>query len=892
MPALLARHHEILNRSIEAYNGFVFQIVGDSFAAAFHSANDALDAALEAQRLLQHESWSPAPIKVRMGIHTGTAQLKDDPQGHGAFYEGYATLAFTQRIMSVGHGGQILLSQTTYDLLKDKHDGKTELRDMGERQLKDVAKPKHLYQVVVADLLSDFPPLTTLEPSNHNLPAQLTSFIGRERELSEAGKLLSSTRLLTFIGPGGTGKTRLSLQVAALQVPEFKDGAWLIELAPLADPAYIASTIASTFNLRELQGAPLIDTVTDYLRGKDLLLVLDNCEHLIEACATLSEQLLQACRNLKIIASSREALGISGETVYHVPSLSLPQDTGNLMDYEATRLFTERAIKANPQFTLTKDNASFVAQVCERLDGSPLAIELAAARVKLFTPEQIAARLDDRFKLLTGGSRTALPRQQTLRALIDWSYQTLNETEQHALRRLAVFLGGWSFEAAESTLGEMEAMDGLSGLVNKSLVNVEEKDGESRYRYLETIRQYAMEKLLESGESGDARTRHLAHFMQVCRRAEEKFRTAERRMWVHRLEVEHDNIRSALDWALENEPEAALQMVCSLAGFWLSRSYMTEGSTWCQAAISRAEALSTAGPNIDQTRSRAYSSLAMLSINHGDHQTGQTAARKGVALARQVDDPLLLARALHFLGMSSTFLGDVTLAFDSLHESEGLCRKFGYQDDLASVLESLTYATMEMHGSQAAEQLQAYMEESLALSQGSVDPEAAVRTEGILSRLAFYRGDLSEARRHADLMLDLHREMGDQLSVTGHQTAMAHVARQMGNYREALALYRETLPDWQKMGHRGAVAHQLECFAFIAKAQEQGERAVKLMSAAEALREASNSPMTPQERIEYTNEVDGLRAGMDEKTFVSLWAEGRSMTMEQAIEYALNEDRS
>jgi tetratricopeptide (TPR) repeat protein len=473
--------------------------------------------------------------------------------------------------------------------------------------------------------------------------------------------------------------------------------------------------------------------------------------------------------------------------------------------------------------------------------------------------------------------------------LIDWSYLTLNETEQLVLRRLAVFSGGWTFEAAESVAGEMETMDGLSGLVNKSLVNVEEHEGESRYRYLETIRQYAMEKLLESSEAENARHRHLAHFLEVSRRAEEEFGSAQRLMWVNRLEVEHDNLRSALGWALESDPESSLQMVCSLSLFWLSRSYMTEGCNWCQAAISRAEAVSPAGQNIDLTRARAYSALAMLSINHGDHRTGQTAARKGVALARKADDPLQLARALNFLGMSSAFLGDATLAFDSLHESEALCRKFGYNDDLAAILQSLAYATLEIHGAQAAEQLQSYMEESLALSQGSVDPEAAVRTEGILARLAFFRGDMVEARKHADLMLNLHREMGDQLSVTGHQSGMAHVARQMGNYEEALALYRETLPDWQKIGHRGAVAHQLECFAFIAKAQEQGERAVKLMSAAEELREASSSPRTPQEQIEYDKELAGLRAGMNEKIFDLLWEEGRSMTMEQAIELALEE---
>jgi tetratricopeptide (TPR) repeat protein len=441
-------------------------------------------------------------------------------------------------------------------------------------------------------------------------------------------------------------------------------------------------------------------------------------------------------------------------------------------------------------------------------------------------------------------------------------------------------------------------MDGLSGLVNKSLVNVEEREDESRYpaggsyryRYLETIRQYALEKLLESGDVVNARNRHLAHFLEVSRRAEEKFGTAQRRMWVNRLEVEHDNLRSALGWALESDPESALQMVCSLAIFWRSRSYMTEGCKWCQAALARAEALSLTGHNIDPTRAQAYSALAMLSINRGEHHTGQTAARQAVALARQVEEPLLLARALHNLGMSSTFLGDETLAFDSLRESEALCRKFGYKDDLAAVLESLAYVTIEIHGSQAVEQLQSYMEESLALSQGSVDPDAAVRTEGILARLAFFRRDLPEARKHADLMLDLHREMGDQLSVTGHQSSMAHVARQIGNYQEALALYRETLPDWQKIGHRGAVAHQLECFAFIAKAQEQGERAVKLMSAAEALREASSSPRTPQERIEYDRELAGLRAGMDEKAFNLLWEEGQSMNMEQAIDFALGEN--
>ena len=890
MPGLLARHNAILYGSIEQHHGFVFQIVGDSFSAAFETAGDALLAALDAQRALQHEAWSPAPVHVRMGIHTGSAQAKDDPQG--VSYEGYATLALAQRIMSAGHGGQILLSQTTHDLVKGRLPPETELRDLGERRLKDILRPEPVYQAAAPDLRSEFPPLKTLETIKHNLPAQLTSFIGREEEIASARETLGSTRLLTFIGPGGTGKTRLSLQVAAKEIPAFKDGVWLAELAPLAEASYILSAIASIFHLRELQGVPLLDTVTDYLRGKHLLLVLDNCEHLIETCAELAEHFLQSCPKLKIIASSREALGIEGETIYRVPSLSLPAADGggsDILHYEAPRLFAERAAKANSQFALTEDNAVYVTQICQRLDGIPLAIELAAARVRMFTPGQIAERLGDRFKLLTGGSRTALPRQQTLRALIDWSYLTLNESEQQVMRTLAIFSGGWTFEAAEAVAGEMEAMEGLSGLVNKSLVNVEEREGESRYRYLETIRQYAMEKLLESGDAVQARDRHLAHFQDYAQRAEEHFATAQRALWVDRLELEHDNLRSALGWALESRPEAALRLVCSLAAFWLSRRYMTEGRNWCRLAISRAEESSLAHPDMDQERAQAYSALAMLSINRGEHQAGQMAAREAVALARRFDDPLLLARALHFLGMAATFSGDVGLAFESLHESEALYRKFGSADDLADVLQSLAYATLEIHGLQASDQLQRYLEESLALSQGSANPEAAVRTEGILARMAFYQGNMAEARKHADKMLELHREMGDHLSVTGHQTAMAHVARQRGSYREALALYRETLPDWQKMGHRGAVAHQLECLAFIARAQEQGERAVRLLGAAEALRQASNSARTPKERIEYDQEVAGLRAGLDEETFDLLWAEGQSMNMEQAVEFAMGE---
>ncbi|HLA06115.1 MAG TPA: adenylate/guanylate cyclase domain-containing protein, partial [Anaerolineales bacterium] len=425
MPALLARHHEILNQSIQAHNGYAFQVVGDSFAAAFHSASDALNAALEAQRSLHNETWSPAPIRVRMGIHTGAAQLNNDSVQ--IVYTGYATLASTQRIMSAGHGGQVLLSSATRELARDMLPTDTELLDLGEKRLKDLLRPEHLYQLNASGLPVDFPHLRTLDFFPNNLPIQLTTFVGRKKEITELKQELDEHRLVTLTGSGGTGKTRLSLQVAADLLDHFEHGVWFVELASLADPELIPQTILSAIGISEQAGRPPLELLKEYLHEKKTLIVLDNCEHLIEASAKVANTLLNAAPSLKVLASSREALGVKGELSYPVPSLSLPDPKHlpvieQLSQYEAVRLFIDRALLVSPHFDMDKDNAPFIAQICFRLDGIPLAIELAAARVKMLSVEQIAKRLDDRFRLLTGGARTALPRQQTLRALIDWSY--------------------------------------------------------------------------------------------------------------------------------------------------------------------------------------------------------------------------------------------------------------------------------------------------------------------------------------------------------------------------------------------------------------------------------------------------------------------------------------
>ena len=541
MKAALARHDDILRRSVTQHQGQIVKLTGDGCLAVFESASGAVLAALAAQQALQADAWDelkPQVVRARMALHTGEAEAR------GGDYFGPAVNR-AARLMSAGHGGQVLLSAASAELLRDALPVGAGLLDLGEQRLKDLARPEHVFQLLHPTLPSNFPSLRSLDAFPHNLPVQLTSFIGREREMAEVKRLLATTHLLTLTGPGGTGKTRLALQLGAemLGVADYADGVWLVELAALEHPGALPQAIAAAFCLGSMPGREPLDAVTDFLRDKRLLLILDNCEHLIDAVARLADHLLRASPRLKILASSREALGVTGEVAFRVPSLSLPEEGAHgvgddashmspveLMACEAARLFVERATAVNPRFALTDRNAPAVAQICRRLDGIPLALELAAARVKVFTAEQIAARLDDRFRLLTGGSRTALPRQQTLRAAIDWSYDLLAEPERALLKRLSVFVGGWTFEAAEAICPGEDVLEALTQLVNKSLVVAEhradEREDGVRYRMLETVRQYARDRLLDAGvaEVAAARDCHLDYFLSVSEQAEPPLR--------------------------------------------------------------------------------------------------------------------------------------------------------------------------------------------------------------------------------------------------------------------------------------------------------------------------------------------------------------------------------
>jgi predicted ATPase/class 3 adenylate cyclase len=634
------RHHAILHQAMQAYNGHVFQIVGDEFCVAFHIAVDAVRAAVEAQRMLYAEAWFPAPLKVRMGIHSGTAQVSEVVDRSGG-YTGYTSLARTSRLMSAGNGGQVLISLAAAELVRDELPEDVSIRDLGERRLKDLIRPERIYQLVVPDLPSDFPPLRTLEAYRHNLPTQMTTFIGREKEMTEIKEAIQDHRLVTLTGAGGTGKTRLALQVAADLLDQFPDGVWFVELAQIADPELIPQTILTATEVQIQPGRSALDSLIDFLREKTSLVVLDNCEHLIEACTKFADTILHSALNLKILASSREALGVRGEQAWHVPSLSTPDlkhlpPAEQLSQYEAVRLFIDRAILVQPHFEITNENAPALAQICYRLDGIPLALELAAARVRVLKVEQIAERLNDRFRLLTGGSRTALPRQQTLRATIDWSYNLLSESERLLITRLAVFMGGCTLEIVEQVCSDArinaeDILDVISHLVDKSLISVDEHTRHTRYRMLETVRQYAQEKLFESGEGENAHNRHLQAFSELTEIAEPELTGPRQIEWLDRLEVELGNLRAALEWTIESDIAAGLRLGAALWRFWLVRGYLAEGREWLENLLS---APSNTQPAYLSARAKALYVASYLTLAQGEFARGLALAEESLILSR------------------------------------------------------------------------------------------------------------------------------------------------------------------------------------------------------------------------------------------------------------------
>jgi predicted ATPase/class 3 adenylate cyclase/DNA-binding CsgD family transcriptional regulator len=658
MTGAIARLNQTVSDIIATHDGVrpVEQGEGDSFVAAFARASDAVAAALEMQR-------APlAPIRLRIGVHTGEIQLRDEGNYAGP------TINRTARLRDLGHGGQTLLSGVTEALVVDRPPEGAWLTDLGTHPLRDLPRPERVVQLCHPDLVNEFPPLRTSKAvAANNLPVQLTSFVGRDAELTQLRELLAQNRVVTLTGAGGVGKTRLAVQVAAAVADGFTNGVWYVDLAPINDPELVPLTVTRALGQPDQPGRSTMDSLLRFVRDRQMLVVLDNCEHLLDASAELVVALLSSAARLTLLTTSREAIGVAGEVSWRVPSLSL--------DSEAIALFTDRARHARPDFMLTDDNAAAVGEICARLDGVPLAIELAAARVRALSLAEILNSLHDRFRLLTGGARTAVRRQQTLRASVDWSHALLTEPERVLFRRLAAFMGGFDLEAVRAIAGggeveRYQVLDQLTLLVDKSLVVAENATGRTRYRLLETVRQYALEKLGESGEADAVRTRHRDHYTAMAALLDAPADT-EYEQRLERADTEIDNLRAAFAWSRENsDVQLALALASSLQPLWQARGRLREGLTWFDTALADANAQH---PGVaPEVRARALADSAALGLWAGASDSPDR-ARQALAIAREVDGPVLLARALTTCGLIAGYY-DPEEARGFFAEAIGLAR--------------------------------------------------------------------------------------------------------------------------------------------------------------------------------------------------------------------------
>jgi predicted ATPase/class 3 adenylate cyclase len=855
MALALVKHDTILREAFESRGGLVFKTVGDAFCVAFDTAAAALDAALEAQRLIKSETWDEVgDLRVRMALHTGAAELRD-----GDYFG--PTLNRVSRILSAGHGGQALLSHATQELVRDHLPEGVRLRHLGEHRLRDLARAEHLFQLVAQDLPSEFPPLRSLENVPNNLPIQLTTFVGREREIAEVKQQLEKTHLLTLTGPGGTGKTRLSMQVAADLLDSFADGVWLVEFATIDDAALVVETVAAALDLRQEADRPLAASLAAYLRTKKLLLILDNCEHVVAACARLAEVLLRSCPHLRILASSREALGIAGEAAWVLPALSLPEEywrdiaggpdaIDRLMEFEAVRLFVERATTARPSFRLTNENVLVIAQICWRLDGIPLAIELAAARTKVLTLTQIAERLDDRFHLLTTGSRTAVPRQQTLRSLIDWSHDLLSEPERTLFRRLSVFARGRTLEAIEGVcagdgLEETEIVDLLTQLVDKSLVQMEKAPGHgARYYMGESLWDYSNEKLEAAGESTRYRERHLDYFVRFAEEAAPQIVGPDQADWLKRLEPEDVNLRFATEasWELPAQVEKGLRLLTAVARFIEVRGLFKEAREAFQRLLTHPDAAA-------RTPVRA-------------------AALAAAGRLAWVADDLKLARA---------YAGEAHSIYQEVKDARGT----------AEMLASLALFACDDGDLAGANRM---LSTAAKLAEPLRDRRLTAHLRHAQATVAAVEGDYARAYTLEAESYGLYRELGDAWLALILDWAVGISATVLGRFDEARTHFTACLENGLKLSGQWGLPYPLEAFAALAAAEQKHLRAARLLGAAETLRSKFDLTREPADHPAMRSLLAAAAGPLASAEGEAARRAGRGMSVNDAVAFALARD--
>src|SRR5579859_4519531 len=886
---LLAEHDSILRAACERHQGRVVSTQGDALFVAFPSAPEAIQAVVESQRALAAQPWpGGVSLRVRMGLHTGEAQVSS------ANYVGL-DVHRAARIAAAAHGGQVLLSQTTVALVEGELPPGVTLRDLGEHRLKDLRRAKHLYQLVIAGLPSDFPPLKSLDAAPNNLPIQLTSFIGRTQEMSEISRLLSEQRLVTLIGPGGSGKTRLAIQVAAEVADDFPGGVFFVALGPISDPRLVAATVAQSLSLTETAGHSIVDTLKDYLQKKSVLLVLDNFEQVI-AAAPLAAELLAGCAQLKILATSREGLRVSGEHVYPVPPLPLPNlaqlPPPEVLAQNATvELFVQRAQAVKPGFSITPDTAPAVAEICHRLEGLPLAIELAAARVKLLPPRAMLARLEDRLGFLTGGGRDLPARQQTLRNAIAWSYDLLGEAEQKLFQRLCVFVGGCTVETVEMVVGDdpgpVSLLDQLGSLLDKSwLRQVEDINGEPRFVMLETLRAYGLQELKTSGEQDVMQQRQARFFLALAEQAEASLEGAEQVAWMDRLEQEHDNLRAALEWSLTAPGAEPLcwRLAGTLGLFWEVHGHFSEGRERLAAVLAMPAAQAPA-----PARAKLLARAAELAYRQSDYPATTALAGESLALCRALGDQPGVASALLKLANAATEAGDYATTASLLEEALAIWRALADKHGTARALISLGWAALRCGDYRLA---QARLEEALVLSRELGDTRSIGFELSGLGEVAMRQGDDAQATRLVEESLALRRQLSNKWGVGVSLGTLGWIAMRAADWPRAVARLGESLDVRREIGDMGGSAWCLERLAEIALAQGQPQKAGRLLGAAAALRSSIGSVMDLVDQPEYEHRLAALRADLGAERFAEAWEAGRAMTLEQAAAHALEDQRA
>ena len=870
----LARHDELLRRAIEANAGYVFKTVGDAFCAAFAAPSEAVSASLDIQQTLRSEEWQvPNDIKVRIALHVGEVESRDED------YFG-PTVNRVARLLSSAHGGQIWLSAATTEVVKDTLQEGLSLLALGSHRLKDLSQPQQVYQLIHPDLTTEFPALTTLDNHPNNLTPQPTQLIGREIELTGILKLIrqESVRLLTLTGSGGTGKTRLSLQVGAELVEAYEHGVFFVDLSVARETFEVVSATAQVLDVRESmeQNRNLSDILKNYLQRKCVLLILDNFEQVIEA-GTLVAELLASSPELTVIVTSREPLHIRGEREFPVPPLGLPsrsddQSVERLTQYESVLLFIDRATAVSPNFMVTNENAPAVAEICIRLDGLPLAIELAAARTKILPPQTLMERLSDRLKLLKGGARDLPMRQQTLQSAIDWSYELLDEEEKILFARLSVFRGGCTLEAAESVCAidenlDFDIIDGLSSLVDKSLVRQTVKDGDPRFWMLETVGEYAQEKLKITGSINSVKSSHAGFFLELAEEAEPKLRGPDQMLFLDRLETEFVNLGTAIEWLLENHTmQDALRMSGALYWFWFRYGHFAEGRKWLERSLSTGD-----DSKPTTVYAKALHALAQFLFFASDLERSAELERKSVVLWRQIGNKKELAISLADLGRIESWIDQSRAGRPLIDEAIGHARKLGnpWVTGYALLMYHISGAgTIE----KCVEAIDLFCQVGdfwgISWAQHSLAGEYLDHNEYGKAKLLYKKS------------LDGARELKDRFLLTNALRRLAHLCFDEKDYQQAVNYEIEALQIAFDIGAIRNIVGSLLLFGRVSRAQGNHGRAAILMGAYTVQMEAIR-------KITYPEKIAAMFSDYTE-TFASEWQNGQVMTLDQAVDYAIN----